>query len=101
MERYSNQVVKLRSTAMKEALAKAQFFGFNGLVCNAGLFYTLYCASILMQTGDLTAGGLTSFSLYITWMGIAISSLTKTWAEYPKMKGAGSRLLAFIDESDD
>ena len=60
------------------------------------LFFLLYQATVLVQTGQMTVGDLTSFSLYTTWMGIALASLVKVYTEISKIQGASVRLEEFL-----
>ena len=98
MSGLQNATNTIFQNAMKKTKWRSVMFGFNTVSGNLAIFYMLYAATSLVISNDLTVGNLTSFALYTTWMGIAMSSLLKSFSELKRIQGAGTRIFEFMKD---
>jgi ABC-type multidrug transport system fused ATPase/permease subunit len=52
----------------------------------------------MVQTGEITVGGLTSFFLYTAYVGSSMIGLSSWYSEFMKGIGASSRLFELLDK---
>ena len=94
---YNDIVHDVYRMSRKEALARAGFFGFNGLAGNMIALLVLYQGGAMMLEAQITVGNLTSFLMYTVYVGFSLSGLGNFYSELMKGIGASGRIWGIMD----
>nr|CAB3219623.1 ATP-binding cassette sub-family B member 9-like [Phallusia mammillata] len=94
---YSRKVNDVLQFALKEAKAKAVFFGMTGLAGNLIMVLVLYNGGVMMHSGQITVGDLSAFLLYSGYVAISIGGMSNFFTAINKSLGASSRLWELTD----
>ena len=82
--RYGDKVDTALELAIKEARARAGFFGVAGLTGNLGVLAVLSYGGALAATGDITIGDLSAFLVYTAYVGVSVNGLASFHADMMK-----------------
>lgn len=101
LAKYSKELRNVVNVAKTEALAQS-----NYLVSIYSLYHTGYLSCIalgvyLILQGQMTAGDVVAFTMYLEFFNLALYSLTTTYMELMKGSGAGVKLFELIDYRND
>lgn len=76
--------------------ARGVFMGSLSLSINCSLFSVLYFGGLLVGSGDITIGTLTSFALYSGFMGLGFSGLSSCMSEMKKTRTSSKALFDLL-----
>jgi len=96
--RFAEAVDKLAPLARGAAHAEGFFMGSFNITLNTTLLTVLFFGSRLVKSGALTMGGLTSFLLYSSMVGLGFSGLSKVRADLSKAGSSAERIAELIEE---
>ncbi|KAK3710549.1 hypothetical protein QZH41_009372, partial [Actinostola sp. cb2023] len=97
IDRYAQNIDHVFQLSLKEALARAVFFGFTGLSGNYVVLTVLYCGGVMMTDAQISVGDLASFLLYTGFVGVSVGGMSSFYSELMKGIGASGRLWQLID----
>jgi ATP-binding cassette subfamily B protein len=97
--RYGHSLDKVVSTGIRGAVNRGLFstFMLSGLLGAFSL--VLWYGATLLKSGTLTSGSLTSFMLYVVFIGGAVAQFGDLFARVHKTIGASERLFDILDQS--
>ncbi len=97
-QRYGRSLDKVVTTGIRGAINRGLFSTFmvSGLLGAFSL--VLWYGTTLIKSGTLTSGSLTSFMLYVAFIGGAVAQFGDLFARVQKTIGASERLFDIIDE---
>lgn len=101
-ENYENQLFSRElqdalAIGYRETKARAVFYGMTGLSGNVIIMSVLYYGGNLVNDGQMTIGGLTSFILYAGYTAISLSGLSNFYTELNKGIGSATRIWEILD----
>lgn len=96
--RYGHSLDKVVSTGIRGAVNRGLFstFMLSGLLGAFSL--VLWYGATLLKSGTLTSGSLTSFMLYVVFIGGAVANFGDLFARVHKTIGASERLFDIMDQ---
>jgi len=97
MRSYSHKVEDVFKVANKEVLGRSFFYMMNGFAGNLMILCVFYYGGMMVHDSSLSVGGLSSFILYSTYVGISIGGLSNFYAEIMKAIGASARIWELMD----
>ena len=95
--RYNASLDKVVSFALKLARHRGGFISFIISVVFGVVFFVIYNAAKLVQSGEITSGDLVSFITVTAVVGASIGSLGDFYTQILKAIGASERVLDIID----
>jgi ATP-binding cassette, subfamily B, bacterial len=97
-KRYGRSLDKVVSTGIRGAVNRGVFSTFlvSGLLGSFTL--VLWYGATLMKSGSLTSGTLTSFMLYVGFIGGAVAQFGDLFGRLQKTIGSSERLFDIMDE---
>lgn len=98
MRRYMKQLDLTVRTALRAAHMRGLFAAFIIFVMFGALFFIIYQAALLTQSGAMPKGGLLDFAVYTAIIGGAIASLGSFYTEIVSAIGATERILEILEE---
>ncbi len=96
--RYSRQVNTTVNTSLQAAHMRGLFAAFIIFVMFGALFFIIWRAAIMVQSGVLTEGSLIDFTVYAAIIGGAIASLGSFYTEIVSAVGATDRILDILEQ---
>ncbi|XP_063721375.1 ATP-binding cassette sub-family B member 10, mitochondrial-like isoform X2 [Symsagittifera roscoffensis] len=97
MRMYAEKVETVYTIAKKEVLGHSFFYMMNGFAGNLMILSVFYYGGMMVHDSSLSVGGLSSFILYSTYVGMSIGGLSNFYAELMKAIGASTRIWEIID----
>ena len=97
LERYARSVEESVVISIKTANARGLFSAFIVSVMFGSLFFILYRAILLVQSGDLPVGDLFSFIVFVALIGGSVASLGNFYGEIVGALGASDRVVDILE----
>ena len=97
LRRYGNINQKVVKVSMKFASRRALFATFIITVLFGALFFIIWQATLMVGTGEMTAGGLIQFVSYTAMIGGAIAALGSFYPELMGSIGATERVREILN----
>ncbi|MBC6993500.1 ABC transporter transmembrane domain-containing protein [Neolewinella lacunae] len=98
--RYGKSIDETVRISLKTASARGIFAAFIVTVMFGALFYIIYRAVLLVQTGDLPVGDLFSFVIFTALIGGSIASLGNFYTEIVSALGASDRVIDILQSKE-
>jgi ABC-type multidrug transport system fused ATPase/permease subunit len=95
---YENKLSEVYQTALRLAFGSAFVYGGTNLALNCAFLAVLFHGSLLVSSGVMTLGELTSFLMYSGYLGMSFNGILKSYTELMKGVGASSRVLDLIEK---
>ena len=95
--RYSASIDETIRISLKTATARGLFSAFIVTVMFGALFYIMYRAILLVQTGEIESGDLFSFVIFVGLIGGSIASLGSFYTEILSALGASDRVVDILE----
>ena len=99
LRRYNFRIDKVIVVALKYARGRALFATFIVTFLFGALFFVIWQGMRMVSTGELTAGGLLTFTTYTAIIGGAIASVGNFYAEIIGAVGATERIREILRET--
>ncbi|KAI8611857.1 P-loop containing nucleoside triphosphate hydrolase protein [Chytriomyces sp. MP71] len=97
--RYARETRAVYGLSMREARARALFFGGAAFSGNCVAMAILYYGGSLVADGVITPGELTSFFMYCGYVGYSLMGLGSFYAELQRGVGASERLFELLEST--
>lgn len=98
VNRYEKANAAVLKTGFRSAFWNAAFGSVANCALFAGVIFVLWRGANLLQAGHLTAGELTRFILYATFLAGAMGQLTEVFAQIQRGIGAMQRVQELLQE---
>ena len=95
---YKTKVDHVYRLGVREGVASGLFFGGAGLSGNLIMLAILYYGGMMVQSGAISVGDLTSFFLYTAYVGTSVIGLSSWYSELNKGAGASTRLFGLLNQ---
>ena len=99
LRRYNFRIDKVIVVALKYARGRALFATFIVTFLFGALFFVIWQGMNMVSSGELTAGGLLTFTTYTAIIGGAIASVGNFYAEIIGAVGATERIREILRET--
>jgi len=99
--RFSDKMSDVVSVSLRFAHGKAIFSAFIVTVLFGGVFLIIWQGALMIQNGDMTAGGLVSFVAYTAIIGGAIAGLGTFYTELLGALGATERVREILHDDSE
>ncbi len=96
-QRFAGDVALTRDRGLERAVARAAMTGAITFAASVALVAVVWEGGRLVLQGQLTAGTLVAFLLYVVTIAGAVSSLAGFWANLQEAAGAAKRLFQILD----
>ena len=100
LARYGRSIDETVRISLKTASARGIFAAFIVTVMFGALFYIIYRAVLLVETGTLPVGDLFSFVIFTALIGGSIASLGNFYTEIVSALGASDRVIDILDSEE-
>lgn len=101
LNRYSEQLKNVVTTALKAAHMRGLFISFVIFVMFGALFFIMWRAALLVQAGTMLQGDLVNFVVFTGLIGASIASLGNFYAELVSAVGATERIQDILSEESE
>lgn len=98
LRRYVGQLQQVVHTAIKAAHMRGLFISFIIFVMFGALFFIMYRAALLVQSGAMPQGDLVNFVVFTGLIGASIASLGSFYTELVSAVGATERIQDILHE---
>ena len=98
LRRYVGELQGVVRTAIKAAHMRGLFISFIIFVMFGALFFIMYRAALLVQSGVMPQGDLVNFVVFTGLIGASIASLGNFYTELVSAVGATERIQDILDE---
>jgi ABC transporter fused permease/ATP-binding protein len=98
VRRYDTANRRVLAAAMNAARWRAVFVAFFILAAFGGVVIVLWFGARLLASGDITAGELTRFVLYTTFIAGAMGNAAELFSQFQKTVGATQRVRELLRE---
>ncbi len=98
VRRYAKELRDAVNLALRAANYRGLFAGFIILVMFGALFFIMWRAALMVQSGTLPQGGLVDFVVYTGIIGASIASLGSFYTQLVAAVGAAERILDIMEE---
>ncbi len=99
--RYTGKLNEAVGIALKAARMRGLFASFIILVMFGALFFIMWRAALMVQTGTLASGDLVNFVVLTGTIGAAIASLGSFYTEIVSAIGATERIFDILEEESE
>lgn len=99
--RYKNFIDQSVSRALHAAWYRGGLFFFIIAGIFGGILLVLWYGARMIQSGDLTAGELTTFALFTAFIGGAVGTLGDLYARLQRTVGASERIMEILGEENE
>jgi ABC transporter fused permease/ATP-binding protein len=99
INRYWKSVNSILQIALRGARYRGGFISFIIFALFGAIVLVMWYGSRLVQAGELTVGGLTSFLLYTTFVGAAMGSFADLYSQLQRTLGATERVRELLRET--
>ncbi len=96
--RYDNSLREVVKIAMKGATYRGGFASFIIFCLFGAIVAVIWYGSILVQSGELSVGNLTTYILYSMFVGAAMGTFPELYANIQKSLGSSERVLEILNE---
>lgn len=96
--RYKKSIDETVKISLKTATMRGLFAAFLITVMFGALFFIIYRAALLVQSGDLLIGYLFNFVVFTGIIGAAIASLGNFYTEIVSALGSADRILDILND---
>ena len=96
--RYQHANSRALGTSLRAVRWRAAFFAVFTVTMFGGMVIVLWYGARLLQTGAITAGELTRFVLYSTFVAGAMGQAVELYSQVQKTVGASQRVLELLQE---
>ncbi|MEL6274898.1 MAG: ABC transporter transmembrane domain-containing protein, partial [Bacteroidota bacterium] len=100
LDRYGKSIDETVRISLKTATMRGLFAAFLITVMFGALFFIIWRAALLVQSGDLPTGDLFTFVVFTGIIGAAIASLGNFYTEIVSALGAADRILDILEDKD-
>lgn len=100
LERYARSIDETVRISLKTASARGLFAAFIVTVMFGALFYIIYRAVLLVESGALPIGDLFSFVIFTALIGGSIASLGNFYTEIVSALGASDRVVDILESEE-
>lgn len=100
LNRYGESIEETVAISIRTANARGLFASFIVTVMFGALFYIIYRAIMLVQSGELPVGDLLSFIVFTAIIGGAIASLGNFYTEIVSALGASDRVVDILESNE-
>ena len=97
LRRYGRSIDETVDISIRTANVRGLFSAFIVTVMFGALFYIIYRAILLVQSGDLPVGDLFNFVIFTAMIGGTIASLGNFYTEIVSALGASDRVVDILD----
>lgn len=97
LERFRTDVLETRDKGLQRAVARAALTGAITFAASAAIVMVVWEGGRLVLEGQLTAGTLVAFLLYVVTIAAAVTSLAGFWANLQEAAGAAKRIFGLLD----
>lgn len=101
LKRYVGQLQGVVRTAIQAAHMRGLFISFIIFVMFGALFFIMYRAALLVQSGVMPEGDLINFVVFTGLIGASIASLGSFYTELVSAVGATERIQDILDEASE
>lgn len=95
---YKSKISEVYDTAVRLAFGSAAVYGGTSLILNSAFLAVLFRGTLLVESGAMSVGDLTSFLLYTGYLGMSFNGILKSYTELMRGVGASTRVLDLIDK---
>jgi ABC transporter fused permease/ATP-binding protein len=95
--RYSKAVWDAFAVVWKRILTSAMFMSVSSFAAFSALALVLWYGGRLVERGDMTPGGLTSFLIYTLTVAFSLGGISELWADLMRASGAAERVFELLD----
>ncbi|EKX48172.1 hypothetical protein GUITHDRAFT_137103 [Guillardia theta CCMP2712] len=95
--KYSEKLESAFELAKKRSFAYGSFAGFMNFLGTLALAFVFYYGGLLVLSGELSIGELSSFNGYTIWLAASIGMLTSLFNDFMKAIGASKRVFELLD----
>jgi len=95
--RYSKAVWDAFAVVWKRILTSATFMSVSSFAAFSALALVLWYGGRLVERGDMTPGGLTSFLIYTLTVAFSLGGISELWADLMRASGAAERVFELLD----
>jgi ATP-binding cassette, subfamily B, bacterial MsbA len=96
-QRYRREIQAALRLAMQRALAVGSFNGFFIMVVLGGMGTVVWYGARMVISGQLTAGSLSAFVLYVVVLAFSIGNFTELYGSMQTALGASRRIFELLD----
>ena len=100
-DRFASKMDNVVKVSLRFARGRAAFSAFIVSVLFGGLFVILWQGALMIQQGEITAGGLLSFVAYTAIIGAAIAGLGTFYADLLGALGATERIREILHDKSE
>lgn len=97
---FDELIQKAFKIAKNVALINASFFSSIFFAVNLSILLVLHQGAMMVSSGLLTTGELTSFLFYAIYVGFAFSGISDFFSEYMKALGSSKRVFQLLEEGN-
>ncbi|OJJ17940.1 multidrug ABC transporter ATP-binding protein [marine bacterium AO1-C] len=98
VKRYNQALDNVVKNALKAGTYRAAFNAFVILALFGGIILVVWYGAHLVKQDIMTAGELTSFSIYTVFIGSALGGLSNLYGQIQKAVGSSERILEILAE---
>lgn len=95
--RFGEEIDATRDRGLSRAVARAAMAGAITFAASAALVAVVWEGGRLVLRGELTAGTLVAFLLYVVTIAGAVTSLAGFWANLQEAAGAAEKIFGILD----
>lgn len=99
IERFESQMENSLCLLAQAKRSRGILMGGLSFAVNSSLFCVLYYGGLLIKSGEMTIGSMTSFSIYSMLMGLGFSGLSSCMSEMKKVMASSSVLFDIISHN--
>lgn len=98
VKRYVKELKDAVNLSLRAASFRGLFAGFIILIMFGALFFIMWRAALMVQSGDLPQGGLVDFVVYTGIIGASIASLGSFYTQLVAAIGSAERIMDILEE---
>ncbi len=95
--RYSTAVWDAFAIVWRRILTSAAFMSVSSFAAFSALALVLWYGGRLVERGQMTPGGLTSFLIYTLTVALSLGGMSELWADLMRASGAAERVFELLD----
>jgi ATP-binding cassette subfamily B protein len=95
--RYAKAVWDAFAVVWRRILTSAVFMSVSSFAAFSALALVLWYGGRLVERGEMTPGGLTSFLIYTLTVALSLGGISELWADLMRASGAAERVFELLD----
>jgi ATP-binding cassette subfamily B protein len=95
--RYEKAVWDAFAIVWRRILTSAAFMSISSFAAFSALALVLWYGGRLVERGEMTPGGLTSFLIYTLTVALSLGGMSELWADLMRASGAAERVFELLD----